>query len=116
VIRVVNKKKSRPEWAKGKRVVYGGRPGKGVKGPLGNPFPKEGNTVQARHESVDRFREWFFGESREARVVREKAVELLGEDDVLECWCVPEECHCCVIADFVNGVRRWKKDREEQEE
>lgn len=92
MITVVNKRNGRTPGA-----IYAGRPG-----PFGNPFKLAAE--RERLIAVEKFREWFFGESPDASDMRVLAMDL-PPNAVLECWCVPKLCHAQVIADWVNEQR-----------
>lgn len=91
--------------------VYCGRPSK-----WGNPFPIAGSS---RADAIRQFAAWFY--APEQAPLRADAVAELT-DKVLGCWCKPKDCHCDVIAVFVNSYdptqetwntcpdcgRRWK--------
>lgn len=92
MITVVNKRHGPHSGA-----IYAGRPG-----ILGNPFVV--GVHGARGECVKLFREWYTSNPA-AESMRAFAASL-PDDAVLECWCVPAECHAQVIADIENTRRK----------
>ena len=84
-----------------KYTVYIGRAGHGQDGRFGNPFRvgKDG----AQGECVKLFRDWLYGESREAYEMRCRIITEIPYDAVLGCFCKPRACHGDVIAELVNA-------------
>lgn len=97
--------------------IYCGRPGKGEKGLLGNPFRV--TTEAERDESCDSFQLWFAdvielkGNTRVynqqgMRMYPEiKRLELLSlvENIELACFCKPKRCHCDTIKAHLDSYR-----------
>lgn len=89
--------------------VYCGRPSK-----WGNPHPvgrvcrvctmRLGTGALVKHqrgEAIEEYRKDFEGD----RDYQRQALEQLPQDAVLGCFCKPLDCHCDVIAAFVNQHR-----------
>lgn len=51
---------------------------------------------------IVKFAEYFY--APEQAWLREQALQLIGPDDTLGCWCKPLACHGDIIAGYVN----WK--------
>lgn len=84
------------------RTMYAGRPG-----PFGNPFGMGTPAADphGREITISKFEHFFTAStSLSAREMRHQA-ELLPNDAILECWCVPLACHAQVIADYENRRR-----------
>ena len=63
----------------------------------GNPFKLESDGGDySREESVDLYRDWFYGHLETGEWMPEK---LCGE--VLGCWCLPRLCHGVVIMNYL---------------
>lgn len=83
--------------------IYCGRPGKGMKGPFGNPFivGKDGETG----ECVAKFKSWLYSDHPKAVLMRQNILETIQCHHTLGCFCVDKdgngECHAKVIAEFV---------------
>jgi hypothetical protein len=85
--------------------VYIGRgrdPHTKLLGEWGNPFShKDGIAkfrVATREAAIQKYREWLVAQPR----LLEKAKrELRGK--VLGCWCAPQACHGCVLAEIANS-------------
>lgn len=67
---------------------------------FGNPFVvgKHG----PRGKCVEKFRKWFYGDSREAAACRERIKT--WKDKRLGCFCDPEPCHGHVYAEFLDTM------------
>lgn len=77
-------------------AIFAGRPGR-----FGNPFSA---VTYGQNIAVEMFRRWFHSDHADAVYMRKEA-DMLADDDILECYCVPNQCHAQVIADYVNRKR-----------
>lgn len=80
-----------------KHDVYIGRAGHGQDGTFGNPF-----SDGTRSENIARFKVYFYDRLKKDPVYRQKVLALRGKS--LGCFCVPQECHGHVIADYLNSL------------
>lgn len=87
-----------------KYTIYGGRPGKGMEGPYGNPFIV--GVHGERGECCKLFAEWFYSDDPKAVAMRERSLKEIGIDDTIGCFCKDRlgvgKCHCDTIADYIN--------------
>lgn len=82
--------------------VYMGREWAGHKrSPWHNPFKIVGGV---RGTAIERFAVYFY--APEQAWLRLKALQEIGRDSVLGCWCAPLSCH----ADIVAGYLAWKRN------
>ena len=72
-----------------------------------------GNQFYARPDPVADYAEWLW--SAAGRRDRAWSDLYLLHDRWLLCWCVPDDCHCHVIAAAVEG-KRWTRAGEGKEE
>ena len=98
-MRVVNLKKEG-------YTVYAGRPG-----PLGNPFAvgKDGT----RRQVINKFKKWFLSDDPTARRMRNYVLRL-DEDTVLGCFCKPLKCHCDIIVEYYEGMKKSAEEIREE--
>lgn len=75
--------------------VYIGRPGKGERGPWGNPFRL--HDVGGRARSIALYRRWLWQQIRADAITPEQLAALHGKR--LGCFCAPQACHGDVLAD-----------------
>lgn len=86
--------------------VYIGRPGRGMAGTFGNPYPagKTCNRCGQLHVDGDStlscFEAYFLDRVNRDRAFRLQALHLRGK--VLGCFCKPSRCHGDVIAAWVD--------------
>lgn len=78
-------------WERNPRYVYVGRPGKGLKGPWGNPF-----TTGTRAEKIAQYEEWMRERLAAEPKLRADVAALHGR--ILVCFCSPLPCHGDVLA------------------
>jgi len=91
------------------RAIYVGRPNKnyGLAGsPLANPNWLE--REEDRAENIAQYRVWLWGKIKQGdqRVIQ--ALESIGPDDELVCYCAPLPCHSEVVARAAEWLRRQK--------
>lgn len=79
--------------------VYGGRPGQGYDGWLGNPF-KIGNRT-TREDVIGLHRTYFLDRVSRDVAFRDRVLALRGKR--VGCFCKPLACHLDVVAEYVNG-------------
>jgi hypothetical protein len=67
---------------------------------FGNPYrlKKDGGDY-TRHESVERYREWFYNRIENDPDFKQAVEDLEGE--TLACWCTPKACHGDVIVAYL---------------
>ena len=73
--------------------IFGGRPG-----PLGNPFVigKDGT----RDEVCEKYKIYFDDKIKNDKEFRDYVLSCKGT--IIGCYCVPQRCHCSIIADWLN--------------
>lgn len=80
--------------------VHSGKPGIYCARPtqFGNPFAigKDGNRAQV----IAKYREYFYNKLEADTKFKEAVLKLKGH--VLLCFCYPLDCHCNIIADYLN--------------
>lgn len=83
--------------------IYMGREWAGhQRSPWHNPFRITGGI---RGSAIERFAVYFY--APEQKWLRDKALEEIGPDDILGCWCAPLPCH----SDIVAGYLAWKSGK-----
>lgn len=80
--------------------VYIGRPGKGMEGYFGNPYPLEKG--QPRGATIEKFRAYFEKRIAEDPEFRRRVLALRGKR--LGCFCKPAPCHGDVMAEYIDGT------------
>jgi len=79
--------------------AYIGRPGHGLDGYFGNPFPLNDN--ETRTETLERYRVWFTNRVADDVEFRARVLALKGKR--LGCFCKPLDCHGDTIAAWVDA-------------
>lgn len=93
---VINIKDAPDGWRTNPNYVYIGRPGRGMSGNWGNPYPMNRN--RSRQESIDEYTYWLNNQSLDyLRVVRQQL-----KDKTLVCFCKPYDCHGDIIAEMID--------------
>jgi len=81
--------------------------------PLANPFSnKHGANASYSPDPIADYKRWLWGriKARDAAVIQ--ALERIGPDTALVCWCAPNPCHATVIAAAAAWL--WKQKAEAQ--
>lgn len=86
---------------------YFGRPGKGQKGPFGNPWVVGRDAPKG--ECVLLFEKWL-KEAIDIKAIQylKLVQDTIKPGDILACFCNDRPCHAWVIADYVNNGYKWK--------
>lgn len=73
--------------------IYCGRPSK-----WGNPFSigKDGD----REEVIEKYRQWIMNNDELLLDIMELDGKVLG------CWCKPKACHCDVLVDIIEEIKK----------
>lgn len=67
---------------------------------FGNPYRiKQDGGDYTRHESVEKYREWFYNKIENDPDFKQAVEDLEGE--TLGCWCTPKACHGDVIVAYL---------------
>lgn len=77
---------------------YCGRAGRGQDGYFGNPFRLP--IGEARGATLDKYREYFYDRLVSDDEFRRRVLEL--KDKTLGCFCKPYDCHCDIIAEYLD--------------
>lgn len=82
--------------------VYIGRSKRPSDGVFGNPFEigKDGD----RETVLKRFRHYFYERLKFDREFKKQVEALRGK--ILGCFCVPEQCHGEIIAEYIDNLPR----------
>lgn len=77
--------------------VYCGRAGHGQSGHFGNPFNE-----YDRETNIRMFKTYFYKRIEKDEEFLRRVLELKGK--ILGCFCKPKDCHCDIIAEFLNNI------------
>lgn len=66
--------------------------------------PYHGGKVGGRENAILKFIFYFW--NPDAPSLRHQAATEIDENEILGCWCHPLDCHCDIIAGYVNWKRR----------
>ena len=80
--------------------VYIGRPGRGQKGPWGNPFLLKDESRRAA--VLERYRQWLEQQIAQGRISKASLAALHGKR--LGCFCKPKLCHGDVLAQAADAA------------
>lgn len=100
---VINIKDAPRGWSSNPQYVYIGRPGRGLSGDFGNPFPI--SVTCSRAESLRRFEEDYLKPRlRTDPIFRAMVKALAGK--ILVCFCKPYDCHGDILANYCVNLNR----------
>lgn len=97
---VVNLHHLKPGWQHDPDYVYIGRPGKGLKGPFGNPYRLI--VGPQRKTTLKRYRAYLLNKLNTDSEFRIQVAELSGK--TLVCFCKPRECHGDILAEYADAL------------